>query len=589
MLALPYKAVVAADFEFEFGGRDGNRPRPVCMVAKELRSGREWRIWRGEFPSRPPFPIGPDTLFVAFVASAELGCFRALGWPMPARILDLYAEFRNRVNGVIGDRGLIAAMNYFGLDAMSVVHKQHMVDLILAGGPWSDQERADIFDYCAGDVDALERLLPVMAPQIDLPRALLRGRYMAAASAMESNGIPIDMPTLELLRAHWTDIQDRLIADMDADYGVYDGRTFKEDRFEQFLIQHDIPWDRLVESGHLCLDRDTFREMARAYPIISPLRELRHALSDLRLNDLSVGDDGRNRTPLWAFGSKTGRNQPSNSKFTFGPSVWLRGLIKPPPGYAVAYIDWSSQEVGIAAALSGDGAMMADFKTGDPYIAFGIRAGVLPPGATKETHDKERDMIKTCVLGLQYGMGEQTLAIRIGKPTIVARELIYAHKDRYRKFWRMAEGAVDCAMLGLPISTVFGWQVRAGSGLIKPRKVGERPRGVGRSMMNFPMQANGAEMMRLAACLATERGIEVCAPVHDAFLICAPLDRIATDVAGMRTAMDEAARAVLDGFPIPTEAKIVRHPGRYMDKRGTIMWQRVMRLLAQFEDAEKVA
>ena len=47
------------------------------------------------------------------------------------------------------------------------------------------QERADIFDYCAGDSIALERLLPVMLPQIDLPRALLRGRYMAAASAME--------------------------------------------------------------------------------------------------------------------------------------------------------------------------------------------------------------------------------------------------------------------------------------------------------------------------------------------------------------------------------------------------------------------
>ena len=56
--ALPYEAVVVADFEFEFGGRDGNRPRPVCMVARELRSGREWRIWRGEFPSRPPFSRG---------------------------------------------------------------------------------------------------------------------------------------------------------------------------------------------------------------------------------------------------------------------------------------------------------------------------------------------------------------------------------------------------------------------------------------------------------------------------------------------------------------------------------------------------
>jgi hypothetical protein len=108
-------------------------------------------------------------------------------------------------------------------------------------------------------------------------------------------------------------------------------------------------------------------------------------------------------------------------------------------------------------------------------------------------------------------------------------------------------------------------------------------------MLNFPMQANGSEMMRLAACLATERGLEVCAPVHDAFMICAPLERIEADVAGMRTAMDEAARAVLDGFPIPTEAKIVRYPERYMDKRGAVMWQRVMRLLAQFESVERVA
>ena len=59
---------------------------------------------------------------------------------------------------------------------------------------------------------------------------------------------------------------------------------------------------------------------------------------------------------------------------------------------------------------------MEDFRTGDPYVAFGIRAGVLPPGATKATHREVRDMLKACVLGLQYGMGAQTLAHRIGPP-----------------------------------------------------------------------------------------------------------------------------------------------------------------------------
>jgi DNA polymerase I len=66
------------------------------------------------------------------------------------------------------------------------------------------------------------------------------------------------------------------------------------------------------------------------------MRELRSALSELRLNDLAVGRDGRNRTLLSAFRSGTGRNQPSNAKFIFGPSVWLRGLIQPPPGHGIA-------------------------------------------------------------------------------------------------------------------------------------------------------------------------------------------------------------------------------------------------------------
>lgn len=72
-----FTAIVTADFEFEFGGRDGNLPRPVCMAAKELRSGKIWRLWRDEFGG-PPFPIGVDTLFVSFTASAELGCFKVL-------------------------------------------------------------------------------------------------------------------------------------------------------------------------------------------------------------------------------------------------------------------------------------------------------------------------------------------------------------------------------------------------------------------------------------------------------------------------------------------------------------------------------
>ena len=141
------------------------------------------------------------------------------------------------------------------------------------------------------------------------------------------------------------------------------------------------------------------------------------------------------------------------------------------------------------------------------------------------------------------------------------------HRETYRRFWRWAESAVDLAMSQGEIRTIFGW----------PLHVGMEPNP--RTLLNYPMQANAAEMMRLACCLAIERGIEVCAPVHDAMLICAPLDRLEADIAAMRTAMAEASRVVLDGFELDTDVGIVRWPHRYADARGAVMWATVMGLL----------
>jgi hypothetical protein len=145
--------------------------------------------------------------------------------------------------------------------------------------------------------------------------------------------------------------------------------------------------------------------------------------------------------------------------------------------------------------------------------------------------------------------------------------LLRAHRETYRHFWTWSDAAVDQAMLVGVIHTVFGWPVR----------INERSNP--RSLRNFPMQANGAEMLRIACCLATERGIEVCAPVHDAVLICAPLDRLEADIAAMRAAMAEASRLVLAGFELATDVKVIRWPDRYADPRGIEMWNRVSNLV----------
>jgi hypothetical protein len=727
-----YREVWFCDFEFR--APEGERPEPVCMVAREWRTGQTIRLWadRLEMMDRPPFPIGADSLFVAYYASAELGCFEALGWPAPARILDLFTEFRNLSNGLgtVAGNGLLGSLAYFGLPAIDAGEKADMRALAQRPGSYTETERAALLAYCESDVVALAKLLPAMIPMIDVPRALLRGRYMAAVASMEWNGVPIDVAHLDALRANWEGVKGRLVKKIDAGYGVYvpAGRAINPDsaygaallglaeevqvdpyavddvardvwredragraefqealkaarlatgltvyrinqwedaghdyaswpgldvkarelaglypalgigrgfehgtgyddtdyagqlwdllrrgiepakprhdraileravnliasagdawqaerlsfsarRFAEWLTREGIPWPRL-ESGGLALDDDTFRQMARTYPAVAPLRELRHSLGEMRLfSDLAVGSDGRNRCLLSPFRSITGRNQPSNARFIFGPSCWLRSLIQPEAGRAVAYVDWSQQEFGIAAALSGDRTMMEAYASGDPYLTFAKQARAVPANATKKSHPQERERFKVCALAVQYGMGAQSLARSLGQPEAMARELLRLHRETYPVFWRWSEAAVNHAMLRGWLETVFGWRVQVG------------PRANPRSLANFPMQANGAEMLRLACCLATERGIEVCAPVHDALLVEGPAGEIREVVVATQDAMAEASRVVLAGFELRSDAKIVCHPDRYIDPRGEQMWNTVLGLLAELPQVELV-
>ena len=348
----------------EFTAITGERPVPVCLVAYELRSGRRFRIFQDQFRPAPPYATGPDVLFVAYYASAELGCYRALGWPMPERILDLYVEFRNLTNGLHkpAGAGLLGALVYFGLDAMDAVEKKEMQEAI-GNGTWPGALHAgrNLGLLRAGRGCARSPVACACCRALICPEPCCGGATWPPPLPWNTTARRSTPTCWTRLRHGWTEIQDQLIAAIDVDYGVYDGRTFKADRFAGWLAVNSIPWP-LLESGRLNLSDEAFRQQAKAYPIVAPLRELRSSLADLRLNDLAVGRDGRNRCLLSSFGARSGRNTPSNTKFIFGPSVWLRGLIKPPPGYGVAYVDWSQQEIGIAAALSGDAAMLRSLR-----------------------------------------------------------------------------------------------------------------------------------------------------------------------------------------------------------------------------------
>ncbi|MCB1086060.1 MAG: DNA polymerase I [Verrucomicrobiae bacterium] len=567
--------------DFEFHQPDGEVPRPICMLARNLATGetiRNW-LWDGA-PGRCPIPLGPDVLYVAYMASAELGCHLALNWPLPVNVLDLSAEFRRHTSGrtlSIG-RSLLGALSYFGINGIDATKKQELRHLAIRGGSYTRGEAKALLDYCETDVVALAKLLPVMWHHLDLPRALIRGRYMKAVSRIERNGIPIAIGELELLRERWDSIQCTLVARVDRTYGVYEGASFRRHKFLAYCGRENIRWP-MLESGQPNLKNEVFRQMARIYPQLLPLYDLKSTLGRMRLNGLTVSRDGRNRYLTGTFGSKTGRNQPSSAKSIFGPSRWIRHLIQPDPRMALAYIDYSQQEFGIAAALSGDNAMKDAYRSGDPYLQFAKLAGAVPSNATKESHPEIRDQYKIAALGILMGMGSEQLGIQTKTCGAMGRRLLRQHKEVFPRYWEWSDSQVDRAKLGERLTSVYGWELRS---------VDESST----TLRNFKLQANGADMLRLAAIALTERHIRVCALVHDAVLIEASIDQIEAQVTTARRLMKAAARALLGGFEIETEVEIARHPDRFRDKRGRELWETVCELAglqlgepAQFDHA----
>ena len=167
--------------DFEFSALSGEVPTVVCLVAREFRTGRTLRLWRDELGGRA-VPNRADSLFVAYYASAELGCHLSLGWPMPARVLDLFTEFRCITNGlpIPCGAGLLEALTHYGLDGIDAMEKESMRELAMRGGGYSDADARALLDYCQTDVDCARQAVARHAPHDRLaagvaPRALHGG------------------------------------------------------------------------------------------------------------------------------------------------------------------------------------------------------------------------------------------------------------------------------------------------------------------------------------------------------------------------------------------------------------------------------
>jgi DNA polymerase I len=594
-----FTTVIVCDFEYEVEGGDahlvrGDLPNVLCMVAhvldEKLQHVRTIRKWRGEFGTATPFDIGPDTLFVAYSAWAEMTCFMVLGWKFPEHIFDLHTAYLAASNVLLPHdpdevrkkprKRLVDACRAYGIPGWENVDKD-VIARDIGEGRWRDHGQEAVFNYCEEDVRTSALLFSRQLcgctglPPPNVARLLHWSNYSAKAVAqIQARGMPIDVPLWNLVQENKMAVIAALLRQFDPSYGsddpIYtsDGEWSYE-RFERWLISTGVPaWPRL-ESGRLDIDGDAFRLMYHI-PGIEGLHALRDSLGVIVRAKLPIASDGRNRPSLFPFATATGRNAHAKSLYNTHASV--RSFMMFPDDRIGVYLDWRTQEVGVAAALSGDEALLADYREGDVYYGLAKLCGLTCGLDLKQWKAQKPDIrqrMKPLQLGINYGMGVPSLAKGLDRHPLVASAIIERHRRRYPRFWQWRHDQVQAAMLTRRMETVFGWPLHLSS---SPNK---------RTLYNFPMQGNGAEMLRLAAWRLCEAGIVPNMLIHDGILIEA---RNEAQIAQAIEIMKAAGRDVCDGFEIGVDVdQRLEHSARYRDKRPVAqrMWQTIMGALRE--------
>ena len=589
--------IIVADFEYEV--RDGELPNPLCMVAYELDENLQHvhtiRLWRDGFGAGPPFDIGNDVLFVAYSAQAEMTCFMALGWKFPAHIFDQHTAYLAASNILLPhnpdeirkkqSKRLPDACRAYGIDGWENIDKDTIAKDI-GEGRWQVHGRERVFEYCEEDVRASTLLLREQLRgrrchyrygfyPADVERVLPWSNYSAKAVAqIQAHGMPINMRLWNLVQENKAAVTQYLLRRFDPSFGsdtpIYTPEgEWSYARFEQWLAKAGInAWPRL-ESGKLDIDGDAFRMMYHL-PGIEELHALRDSLGVVVRAKLPIGRDGRNRPSLFPLGTATGRN--AHAKSLYNAHAGMRSFMVFPSDTIGVYLDWRTQEVGVAAALSGDQALIDAYKTGDVYYALARDCGLTDdpdPKHWKNNNTQMRQRMKSLQLGINYGMGVPSVAKRLDRHPLIASAIIEKHRRTYPRFWEWRDNMVQHAMLDRKIETVFGW----------PLYLSHSPNQ--RTLYNFPMQGNGAEMLRLAAWRLCEAGIIPSMLIHDGILIEA---RNEEQVEHTIDIMKAAGRDVCDGLEIGVDIdQRLENGARYRDKRPVAkqMWETMMLALQE--------
>ena len=556
-----FRQIYAIDTEFHC--LDGFNPDPHCIVAYEIRSRRYIRLWKDNFAASCPYDLGPESLIIAFAASAELRCHLSLGWPLPANLIDLFAEARLRFNFPGPERGrssLLETLDRFEIPHIDPEEKKRLQKLCSA--PELPAEMKDqVLAYCQSDVDVLGELLLRLLPDMDLARALVRGEYVKQTAVIENRGIPVAIADHGKITRNRDQIRLDLIAGSPVGPKIFKNGSFNHALFGAWLKKNEITgWETTANDTRYRIDEEYLERIVAVAPPVKPFLDLVLALKPFRKISFGVGPDDRTRSDQVPFGTVSGRNAPRGSVLT-AAKLW-RWIIEAPERLALIYCDFSNEEYAVAGFKSGDPEMIAGYALPDIYQAVADELGV------------SRKTAKTAMLAIQYGAGPGRLENSLNIPIDEAGRIFRFHKETYATYWRWSDSVLDQLKLdGIYSLDGDGWAIRLedtldGAPLLTAR--------------NFPVQGTAASILRKVVIELAKVKIEIVGTLHDAVLVLAPATEAEQQAETICRIMREVSADFLNGHEVRVSDHIYR--GRFEDKDGAADWQRVANLLGQYPD-----
>lgn len=429
-------------------------------------------------------------------------------------------------------------------------HKDEIRSLIIRNDPDEiESNRREITDYNLSDIVYMPDLLSAIIKafkrrsRFSQREMLERGRSVAHTAVMAMRGYPVNRKDLvnfsEAVPNILKDIQGH-INEQFPDMGVFqwdkkNGRySMRQAPIKEWIIKESGKSRFWPKTEHGSYSLSFIDAWSSLYSFRSPYPEgnfpaqmyrylrLKQSLNGFIPKGVSsrdrsnfftyVGRDSRARPYLNPYGAQSSRFQPKATGYLPLKPSWMRCFIEPGPGNAILGVDYKSQEFLIAALLSEDKNMLESYVSGDPYFDFAKKAKAVPRDATKEEYPHVRAKFKSTVLGIQYLMGANSLAQKITADTgevcskedaeflISMFQRVYSRYDKYRerklrdyrrdKYLKLSDGW-----------TLFGDNCNH------------------RSVANFPVQGEGAVVLRKAIELAHAAELKPILPLHDALYI----------------------------------------------------------------------